>query len=62
MGGECGMQGDMRNAYKILVGKPEGKTPLGRPRLRWAKRIKMDIGKIGFEGADWVYMAQFKDH
>jgi hypothetical protein len=39
--------GKMRNAYKILVGKPEGKKPLGRPRRRWEDNIRMDIGETG---------------
>jgi hypothetical protein len=39
--------GETRNAYRILVGKPEGKRPLGRPRRRWVNNIKMDLGDIG---------------
>jgi hypothetical protein len=42
----------MRNSYSILVGKPEGKRPLGRPRRRWEDNIRMDLRKIGFESAD----------
>jgi hypothetical protein len=41
------------NAYKILVGKPEGKRPLGRPRRRWVDNIKMDLREIGWDGLDW---------
>jgi hypothetical protein len=48
--------GDMINAYKILVGKPDGKGPLGRPRRRW-KYIRMDLTEIGREGVDFVHMA-----
>jgi hypothetical protein len=44
--------GDKRNAYGILVGKPEGKSPLGRPRRRWADKIKMDLTKIEWDGMD----------
>jgi hypothetical protein len=44
--------GEMRNAYKILVGRREGKRPLGRTRRRWDDKIKMDIGEIGFGGVD----------
>jgi hypothetical protein len=44
--------GENRNAYRILVGKPEGKRPLGRPRRRWVDIIKMDIRKIGLDGVD----------
>jgi hypothetical protein len=50
--------GETRNAYRILVGKPEGKRPLGRPRLRWVSNIKMDLGEIGWDGRDWIELAQ----
>jgi hypothetical protein len=40
------------NAYRILVGKPEGKAPLGRPRCRWVNNIKMDLSEIGWDGMD----------
>jgi hypothetical protein len=43
MGRACSMNGANRNTYKLLLGKPEGKTPLGRPRLRWVDNIKMDL-------------------
>jgi hypothetical protein len=46
------MNGEKRNAYRILVGKPEGKRPLGRPRRRWVDNIKMDLREIGREMAD----------
>jgi hypothetical protein len=49
---------EMRNAYKSLVGKPEGKRPLGRPRRRWENNIKMDLREIGFGGVDWIHLAQ----
>jgi hypothetical protein len=45
--------GEKRNAYRILVGKPEGKRPLERPRRRWVDNIKMDFREIGWEGVDW---------
>jgi hypothetical protein len=48
----------MRNAYNNLVGKPEGKIPLVRPTYRWEDNIRMDITKIGFEGVDWMHLAQ----
>jgi hypothetical protein len=51
----------MRNAYKILVGKPEGKRPLGRSRHRREDDIKMDLRKIGWESVDWVHLAQDLD-
>jgi hypothetical protein len=49
------------NAYKILVGKPEGKRPLGRPRCRWVDNIKMDLREIGWGGMDWIDLAQDRD-
>jgi hypothetical protein len=54
--------GDKRNAYRILVGKPEERRSLGRPRRRWVDNIKMDLRKIGWDGVDWVYLAQDRDH
>jgi hypothetical protein len=57
MGKACSANGENRNACKILVGKPEGKGPLGRPRRRWVDDIKMDITEIGWGGMDWMYMA-----
>jgi hypothetical protein len=44
MGWSCSMNGDKRNAYRLLVGKPEGERPLGRPRCRWEDNIRMDLG------------------
>jgi hypothetical protein len=49
------------NAYRISVGKPEGKRPLGRPRRRWVKNIKMDLREIGWDGVVWIDMAQHRD-
>jgi hypothetical protein len=46
--------GAKRNAYGILVGKPEGKRPLGIPRCRWMDNIKMDLREIGWDGMDWT--------
>jgi hypothetical protein len=45
---------EKRNAYNILAGKPEGKTPLGRPRRRWVDNIQMDLREIGWDGVDWM--------
>jgi hypothetical protein len=45
--------GEGRNVYRVLVGKPEGKRPLGRPRRRWEDGIKMDLSEIGWEGGVW---------
>jgi hypothetical protein len=53
--------GEFRNACKILVGKPEGKRPLGRPRCRWEDNIKMGLREIGFRDVDWIHWAQDRD-
>jgi hypothetical protein len=50
--------GDNRNAYVLLVGRPEGKSPLGRPRRRWADNIRMDLGEVGWDDVDWIGLAQ----
>jgi hypothetical protein len=55
------MNGAKRNAYRMLVGKPERKRPLGRPRLRWVYSIKMDLREIGWGGKDWINLAQDRD-
>jgi hypothetical protein len=47
--------------YKVLVGKPEGKRPLGRPRRRWENEIRMDLREIGLGGVDWIRLAQDRD-
>jgi hypothetical protein len=47
--------------HRVLVGKPEGKKPLRRPRLRWENNIKMDLQEVGGGGADWMEMAQDRD-
>jgi hypothetical protein len=53
--------GEKRNAYRILVGKPEGKRPLGRLRRRWEDNIRIDLREIGWGGMDWIYLAQDRD-
>jgi hypothetical protein len=53
--------GDKRNAYRILVGMSEGKRLLRRPRCRWVNNIKMDIGEIGWDGMDWIDLAEDRD-
>jgi hypothetical protein len=50
--------GEGRGVYRVLVGRPEGKRPLGRPSRRWEDNIKMDLGEIGIEGANWIQLAQ----
>jgi hypothetical protein len=49
---------EKKNAYRLLVVKPEGKKPLGRPRRRWVDNIRMDLGKIGWGDVDWIGLAQ----
>jgi hypothetical protein len=58
MGGECSTNGEKRGTYRILVGKPEGKRPLGRPRCRWDDNIKVDLREIGWGVMDWIALAQ----
>jgi hypothetical protein len=53
--------GENRNAYRILVGMPEGKRPLGRPRRRWVDNIKMVLKEIGWDSVDWIDRAQDRD-
>jgi hypothetical protein len=53
--------GEKKNAYRILVGKPEGKRPLGRPRRRWEDNIRMDLRKIGWSDLGWIDLAQDRD-
>jgi hypothetical protein len=53
--------GEERNAYRLLVGKPDGKRPLGRPRRRWVDNIKMDLLETGRGVVDWIGLAQDRD-
>jgi len=53
--------GERRGVYRVLVGKPDGKTPLGSPRRRWEDNIKMDIQDVGCRGMDWIELAQDRD-
>ncbi|KAJ4428144.1 hypothetical protein ANN_24158 [Periplaneta americana] len=59
--GHVARMGDSRNAYRVLVGRPEGKRPLGRPRRRWEDNIKMDLREVGYDGRDWINLAQDRD-
>jgi hypothetical protein len=58
MGGPYSTNGEKRNAYRLLVGKPEGKRPLGRPRRRWVDNIRMDLGEVGWSDVGWIGLAQ----
>jgi hypothetical protein len=53
--------GEGRNVYRVLVGKPEGKRPLERPRRRWEDGIKMDLRVTGWGGVEWIHLAQDRD-
>ena len=53
--------GEGRGMYRVLVGKPEGKRPLGRPRRRWDDNIKTDLQEVGFGSMDWIQVAQDRD-
>jgi hypothetical protein len=56
-----GRRGGKREEHRILLGKPEGKIPLGRPRRRWLENMKMDLREIGWDGMDWIELAQDND-
>jgi hypothetical protein len=58
MGGPCSTDGEKRNAYRLLVGKPEEKRPLGRPRRRWVDNIKMNLGEVVWGDVDWIGLAK----
>jgi hypothetical protein len=61
LAGHVGRMRKKRNAYRILVGKPDGKGPLGRPRCRWVNNIKMNLREIRSDGMDWVELARDRD-
>jgi hypothetical protein len=58
MGWSCSTNGEKKNAHILLVGKPEGKKPLGRPRRRWVDNIRMDLGEVGWGDVDWIGVAK----
>jgi hypothetical protein len=60
MGGECSTYGERIGAYRILVGRPEGRRQVGRPRHRWEDNIKMDLKKVGWD-MDWIMPTQDRD-
>jgi hypothetical protein len=53
--------GEERKVFRVLVGKPEGKRPPGRPRHRWEDGIRMDVREIGWRSVDWIQLAQDRD-
>jgi hypothetical protein len=59
--GHVAHMGEVRGAYNILVGRPEGRRPLGRPGSRWENNMKMDLKEIGFGDVDWIHLAQDRD-
>jgi hypothetical protein len=59
--GHMARRGERRGAYRALVGKPEGRRPLGRPRRIWEDNIKMDLVEVGSGGVDWIDLAQNRD-
>jgi hypothetical protein len=60
MGRPCSTNGEKRNAYRLLVGKPQGKRPLGRPRCRWVDNVRMYeyLGDVGWGDVDWIGLAK----
>ncbi|KAJ4427566.1 hypothetical protein ANN_25214 [Periplaneta americana] len=59
--GHVARMGESRNAYKVLVGRPEGKRPLGRPRRSWEDNIKMDLREVGYDDREWINFARDRD-
>ena len=59
--GYVASMGERRGVYRVLVGKPEGKRPLGRPRSRWEDNIRMDLQEVGVGYEDWIGLAQDRD-
>jgi hypothetical protein len=56
--GHVARMGEKRNAYRLLVGKPEGKRPLGRLKCKWVDNIRMDLGEVGWGDVDWIGLAK----
>jgi len=59
--GHVARMGEGRGVYRVLVGKPEGKRPIGRPRRKWEYNIKMDLQELGCGGVDWIELARDRD-
>jgi hypothetical protein len=60
MGGACSTNGE-EEAYRLLVGKPEGRRPLGRPRRKWLDNIRMDLVEVGWSDVNWIGLTQDRD-
>jgi hypothetical protein len=58
LAGHVARIGAKRNAYRLLVGRPEGNRPLGRPRRRWVYNIRMVLGEVGWDDVDWIGLAK----
>jgi hypothetical protein len=58
MGGTCSTNGEKRNAYRLLAGKPEGRRPLRKPRRRWVDNIRIDLGEVGWGDVDRIGLAR----
>jgi hypothetical protein len=61
IGGACSTNGEKKNTYRLLVGQPEGRRPLGRPRRRWLVNIRMDLVEVGWGDVDWIGLVQDRD-
>ena len=61
MGRACSTYGGEESIYRVMVGEPEGKRPLGRPRRRWKDNIMMDVQEVGCGSMDWIELAQDRD-
>jgi hypothetical protein len=61
MDGVCSTNAEKRNAYRLLVGKPEGRRPLGRPRRRWLDNVRMNLVEVGWGDAEWKGLVQDSD-
>jgi hypothetical protein len=59
--GHVARMGETKNAHRVLVGKPVGRRPIGRPKRRWVDNIKMVLGETGRDGRDWIALAQYMD-
>ena len=59
--GHVAHMGEKRGIYRVLVGKPEGKRPLGTPRHRWEDNIQIDLQEVGCGGMDWIILAHYRD-